>query len=1389
MDFESLPYFDRQRQQDVNPDRPYLAESIISPPFEDANFILRAGVHLNWDFPQFLKRTKFRASDPTELPAVPTRWLVSRYAPGGRKPDQQWVVESDALLYGDGGAIIYDAAQTSVDVDIYSGEQPFAYVGHSDTLEAWQGRRGRLGDRFIPWKEKHSGRPLTALGWGSPSFDTFYPNCRGVFGFHDPAGTPAHRYTVIGWYDDLGDDYWLNYLRLRSGDWGLQDIDALTHLDAEHRAGLKREQIARLLRDDLGVVLPTDDALSSEELILAAQWDRMVCCGEAQWLDAAPFDPNQALYAMGNTPTEALSALIAEKVVQEKEGPQREKLEDSLAAILMGDRLKSLKLDIGPKFREFRHADEFVGSDGGTQWAIEKVDDNPTKQPAGEHRADQRPSPPLPAPLFPLLNALNEAQRAFDATARKLESQQFQLYTDWYRYLHASYPPPGEAEEYVEVSDLLVAIERGSLAAVKELKWLLGEPAGAETAATGQAAAVADAKAALEAALTEINQAVKDDPAMVEQFHWAVQRRAAPRFWQPAPPALVVAIPRVGREEARAAAEDRSPAAALQPPLTCHLLSQRLNLTGDATFTVNALLTADETVWTLPEKPLSTDLPIFRGEWQVELFPVATMHPATRSSGVYDPQFILQNYLLAENEPDLDDNPDLTSPLALTKAGSIYSGSTYVNQKLDDRYRALLQQFRGLQEARRKTLLADPKGSSPQESKPVLPGEATDASAASVSAAVDEEARATAGQIRLELAQLDAALERARQAEAFLDGHDLLVVTLNGFNAALLQRHESIQLNPADPLGFAESMAFAQDVAETLRGSFKGVSPDPHAPFMPIRSGALRVMTLRLVDIFGRFTDLTPYDVVTTLAMEAPGHGDWVRLPPRLAQPARWNFRFLQAAPGSSPTESQSHRASSPIHGWIVPNLLDKSLDFFDPEGRRLGAVRARGVQSDWDGVAQETLPLRLGQIVDWLLAADREAAAQPTAEGAVVDDIYFLDEFIEDIEEAMDNIHPDDREGQSAFSVLMGRPLAVVQLGVALELKGLPAVNNGWSALIQSVQSARAAADGSEPAQAAQPSTDGSRASPTDGFDAVQFYYRLGEYRQRNDGLVGHWPIDWEADPDGALSDAFNVNDSISASIDVGRVQSLNDEYAARARTDAASPENVRQWLDLKNEEWRLYDAQERTLFGFLLAEQDETVKKQDIIQPYVREGGRVWDALVDRTALREETPFSRIHHYAEQSGLSISAADQMQQFVALIDPHGLVHLSSGIQPVKAIQLPERFTKDALSRIELTFLTAPLLTPESDLHLSLPKEQAFTWSWREVNRWPSTGAPVQPPVIDQKGWPAAQTEIAEPAIKPFQTMAFFPERVVLREGQLVLTHREVQPAAEPDSEETDTDG
>ncbi len=50
--------------------------------------------------------------------------------------------------------------------------------------------------------------PLTAVGPGAVEFAAFYPNCQGVFGFHDPSANADSdfEYCVIGWFASPTDD-------------------------------------------------------------------------------------------------------------------------------------------------------------------------------------------------------------------------------------------------------------------------------------------------------------------------------------------------------------------------------------------------------------------------------------------------------------------------------------------------------------------------------------------------------------------------------------------------------------------------------------------------------------------------------------------------------------------------------------------------------------------------------------------------------------------------------------------------------------------------------------------------------------------------------------------------------------------------------------------------------------------------------------------------------------------------------------------------------------------------------------------------------------------------------------------------------------------------------
>ena len=64
------------------------------------------------------------------------------------------------------------------------------------------------------------------------------------------------------------------------------------------------------------------------------------------------------------------------------------------------------------------------------------------------------------------------------------------------------------------------------------------------------------------------------------------------------------------------------------------------------------------------------------------------------------------------------------------------------------------------------------------------------------------------------------------------------------------------------------------------------------------------------------------------------------------------------------------------------------------------------------------------------------------------------------------------------------------------------------------------------------------------------------------------------------------------------------------------------------------------------------------------------------------------------------------------LIDPRGLVHATTGILPVKSISIPPDQYAAALQNIEITFLTTPVLTDTGKIHLPLPDEAGYQWSW-----------------------------------------------------------------------------
>jgi hypothetical protein len=87
-------------------------------------------------------------------------------------------------------------------------------------------------------------------------------------------------------------------------------------------------------------------------------------------------------------------------------------------------------------------------------------------------------------------------------------------------------------------------------------------------------------------------------------------------------------------------------------------------------------------------------------------------------------------------------------------------------------------------------------------------------------------------------------------------------------------------------------------------------------------------------------------------------------------------------------------------------------------------------------------------------------------------------------------------------------------------------------------------------------------------------------------------------------------------------------------------------------------------------------------------------------------------------QAGQTSSSDPMMRQkILMLIDPRASIHATSGILPVKKIQIPSYMYEDTLQTLEMTFLTTPILRGNSGLTMPLPKEQGYEWSWVEEDK------------------------------------------------------------------------
>ncbi|HEX8068858.1 MAG TPA: hypothetical protein VF546_02835 [Pyrinomonadaceae bacterium] len=549
-DFTLLPFFDGER--DVNPDVAYISEEVVSRPFENETLTLKAGVHLHWALPDALTRAGVRAGG-TQFPAVPNRWLVIRTAPDaqGQPVEQRWLIESD-YLYPDGEGD--DSGSVSVPhTPVGAERRPFRFLGRKMPAAVWRNAVEPAAQYF---------KPLTAVGYGEPSFAAFYPNCHSVFGFHDAeyAGVPPAglRYDVFGWYSsssiggstaggDAQDDAALDFLRSfvarqRVKDGAADAARLITSLEQEvgwtvapddvvnwYEEAQRQKVLAYLTagkaeRQAANRELPAASAFISEVYdrrqwtpapAAAGEFPSQILCYASLTFDAAggaaAADPNMAV-TVGNTGTEALSAFLAQAIAP----GHKQVVEDQLEALLVSARLEHRQLDVGFKFQEARHEKGFTAVSGGSLWTI--TQERPgAPAPASAPDAEPLQQITLPVEIATKLNTLNSLQQQYEREQQKLQALRRQLFSDWYKYMLSAYPPENAQDVYPDVDEVKHYIETRGLAPLRqaeadagELLPLQADVAGAITGAraSGPAASLASK---LAAAVTDLARSLDFD--------------------------------------------------------------------------------------------------------------------------------------------------------------------------------------------------------------------------------------------------------------------------------------------------------------------------------------------------------------------------------------------------------------------------------------------------------------------------------------------------------------------------------------------------------------------------------------------------------------------------------------------------------------------------------------------------------------------------------------------------------------------------------------------------------------------------------------------------------------------------------------------------------------
>lgn len=271
-----------------------------------------------------------------------------------------------------------------------------------------------------------------------------------------------------------------------------------------------------------------------------------------------------------------------------------------------------------------------------------------------------------------------------------------------------------------------------------------------------------------------------------------------------------------------------------------------------------------------------------------------------------------------------------------------------------------------------------------------------------------------------------------------------------------------------------------------------------------VAAGRLTLSAARLVDAFGRHLDLPVDQTVVPARLVEPGRRD-VLLRPRVTAPARWRFDLVDAtstsvdAPLARIDQADLSKQINPVAGFLLPDHMDESLEFFATDGTPLGEL-LHDAYSDavtWEiapgrtdvapaaGPTDDPDPTR--HLVGWIAAG--VVAADATDRNGTPnrsETESSLSALLRAIDTTLWTVDPFGSLGTSHIAGLVGRPIAVVAARLSLDVQ---------RDLDDHVYTDDTLKSG--------------RQAAFDAMAAQVFQVRLGEITRSDDGLLGYFVDD----------------------------------------------------------------------------------------------------------------------------------------------------------------------------------------------------------------------------------------------------------------------------------------